>query len=113
MHPNRFSNASWELLVLITSALCRALRVLHQGGIRRQEPDRQVEEAGLREPLLPALHPDAGHQFRDQLHLQGPQKQAGSGKFSASPCPPARSLSNLTLVGDSRGGNILPSGNFL
>lgn len=39
-----------------------------------------MEETGLREPLLPAVYPDAGHQFWNQLHLQGSQEQTGSGK---------------------------------
>lgn len=31
------------------------------------------------EPMLPVVHSDMGHQFWDELHLPGPQKQAGSG----------------------------------
>ena len=44
-----------------------------------------MEKAGVREPVLPAVHSDSGHQFWDKLHLPGPQKQAGSGKATPSP----------------------------
>lgn len=32
--------------------------------------------------MLPAVHSDTGHQFWDELHLPGPQKQVGSGNVS-------------------------------
>ena len=35
----------------------RVVRLLPEEQDRRPEPDRQVEEAGLREPLLPQMHP--------------------------------------------------------
>lgn len=41
-----------------------------------------MEKAGLRELMLPAVHSDTGHQFWDELHLPGPQKQARSGNVS-------------------------------
>ena len=40
----------------------------------------QVEEARIRESVLSEMHPDQGHQLRHQLHLQGPQEQAGGGE---------------------------------
>ena len=59
---------------------CRAIRLLSEGEDGRRQPDRQVEETGLREPLLPALHSDARHQLRHQLHLPRAQGQAGGGQ---------------------------------
>lgn len=58
----------------------RAVWLLHKRRLCWQEPDCQVEEAGLWEPLLPALHPNSWHQLWDQLHLQSAQEQAGSCK---------------------------------
>lgn len=39
-----------------------------------------MEKAGLRESVLPALHPNQRHQLWNQLHLQSPQDKAGSCK---------------------------------
>lgn len=64
--------------------------------LRRQEPDRKVEEAGLREgmwpihsflsdswsltfsrqALLPPMHPDQGDQLQQYLHLSRAPKAA-------------------------------------
>lgn len=55
------------------------VRVLPEGEDRRRESDCQVEKVRLREPVLPAVHPDAGHQLRDELHLPGAQVEAGGG----------------------------------
>merc|ERR1712203_606653 len=58
----------------------RAVRVLPEGKVRRPEPDSQVEEAGIREPLLPAMHPNQRHKFRHQLHLQSAKTEARRGE---------------------------------
>ena len=39
-----------------------------------------MEEARIREPVLSEMYPDKRHQLRHQLHLQGPQEQAGGGQ---------------------------------
>ena len=62
------------------SSFQRVVRVLPEGEVRRPEPDSQVEEAGIREPLLLALHPDQRHKFRHQLHLQSAQTEARRGE---------------------------------
>lgn len=57
--------------------------------------------------MLPAVHPDTGHQFWDKLHLPGPQKQAGSG--NATPPTPRltiecdASMSSLADLADHNG----------
>ena len=58
----------------------RIVRLLPEEQDRRPEPDRQVEEAGLREPLLPQMHPDPGHELRDELHLPRAEDEAGGGQ---------------------------------
>ena len=50
------------------------------GKNRGRELDSQVEEAGLRESVLPAVYPDQGHQLRHQLHLPRAQGEAGGGE---------------------------------
>lgn len=45
------------------------VRVAAQEQVRRCEPHRKVEEAGLRASVLPALHPDQGDQLQRHLHL--------------------------------------------
>ena len=64
------------------SHLTRAVWFLHQGEDRGREPDRQVEEAGLWESVLPPVHPNQRHQLRHQLHLPRAQEQAGGGPDS-------------------------------
>lgn len=61
--------------------LARAVRLVHQKRQGGREPDCQVEEAGLREPVLPALHPDQGDQLQFDLHLPRAARpaQGGSG----------------------------------
>ena len=61
----------------------RAVWLLHQGRLCRQKPYCQMEEAGLWESVLPSLHSDTRHQLWNQLHLQSPQEQAGSGELGA------------------------------
>lgn len=58
----------------------RALWLLYKGRLCRQEPDCQMEKAGLWESVLLALHPNQRHQLWNQLHLQSPQDKAGSCK---------------------------------
>ena len=62
------------------SCCFRALRLLPQGEDCRREPDCQVEKAGLRESVLPALHPDARHEFCYKLHLPSAQDKARRGQ---------------------------------
>lgn len=38
-----------------------------------------MEEIRIRESVLPAMHPDAGHEFRNELHLPGAESEAGGG----------------------------------
>ena len=66
----------------VTLSACRAVRLLPEGEDGRRQPDSQVEEAGVREPLLSALHSDAGHQLRHQLHLPRAESQTGGGQFT-------------------------------
>lgn len=53
-----------------------ALRLLRRREARGRAAGGEVEEAGLREPLLPALHPSARHQLWHQLHLPRAEEQA-------------------------------------
>lgn len=55
------------------------VRLLHPGEDCRCESDSQMEEGRIREPLLLAMHPDEGHEFRDKLHLPGAQGETGGG----------------------------------
>lgn len=38
-----------------------------------------MEEIGLREFVLPAMHPDARHELRNELHMPGAQGEVGGG----------------------------------
>lgn len=56
------------------------VRLLRAGEDRRCQPDSQVEEDGLRESMLLAVHSDEGHELWHQLHLPGPEGKTGGGQ---------------------------------
>lgn len=57
----------------------RTVRLLCAREDCRRQSDCQVEEVRLREPVLPALHSDARHQLRHELHLPCAEGEAGGG----------------------------------
>lgn len=62
--------------------ICRAVRVLPQREYRRQEPHSQMEKSGVREPVLPEVYSNEGHELRNQLHLQGAKGETRGGSDS-------------------------------
>lgn len=58
----------------------RTVRLLCPRKDCRRESHRQMEEIGLRESVLPAMHPDARHELRNELHLSSAQSETGGGQ---------------------------------